>query len=249
MEAAKMILMSDSKGWRAMTAWRWPKYALFLPSFLILIINNGFFSRSVLLNQHETTSPSSTKMAVDEAASGKMLENFDPQTKPKRNNRTTVFLNGGILIGYISNYGFSKLALRLGWRLMLGVGAVPSIFLAVAVLAMPESPRWLVAKGRLGEAKKVLYKISDSEKEAWLRLADIKDTVGIPQDCVRRRRFGNQANSRPRRVERAFPSSHTRGSSHLHRVPRDSLLRASHRHRRRRFVQPQNLQEGRDQIR
>ncbi|XP_027355303.1 polyol transporter 5-like [Abrus precatorius] len=94
-----------------------------------------------------------------------------------------VFLNGGILIGYISNYGFSKLPLRLGWRLMLGVGAIPSIFLAVAVLAMPESPRWLVAKGRLGEAKKVLNRISDSKEEAGLRLADIKETAGIPQDC------------------------------------------------------------------
>ncbi|KAJ1407392.1 Sugar/inositol transporter [Sesbania bispinosa] len=94
-----------------------------------------------------------------------------------------VFLNGGILVGYISNYAFSKLALHLGWRVMLGIGAIPSIFLAVAVLAMPESPRWLVANGRLGEAKKVLNKISDSKEEAQLRLADIKDTAGIPQDC------------------------------------------------------------------
>lgn len=101
----------------------------------------------------------------------------------KNNFDIQVFLNGGILIGYISNYGFSKLALRLGWRLMLGVGAIPSILIGVAVLAMPESPRWLVAKGRLGEAKRVLYKISESEEEARLRLADIKDTAGIPQDC------------------------------------------------------------------
>ncbi|RDX75664.1 Polyol transporter 5, partial [Mucuna pruriens] len=94
-----------------------------------------------------------------------------------------IFLNGGILIGYISNYGFSKLPLRIGWRLMLGIGAIPSILLAVAVLAMPESPRWLVAQGRLGEAKRILFKISHSEQEALLRLADIKDTAGIPQDC------------------------------------------------------------------
>ncbi|GAU49671.1 hypothetical protein TSUD_91080 [Trifolium subterraneum] len=88
-----------------------------------------------------------------------------------------------ILIGYISNYGFSKLPLRYGWRVMLGIGAIPSIFLALAVLAMPESPRWLVAKGRLGEAKKVLYKISDSKEEAQQRLADIKEIAGIPLDC------------------------------------------------------------------
>ncbi|XP_057456504.1 polyol transporter 5-like isoform X2 [Lotus japonicus] len=94
-----------------------------------------------------------------------------------------VFLNAGILIGYISNYTFSKLPLRLGWRLMLGIGAIPSIFLAVVVLAMPESPRWLVAKGRIGEARKVLNKISDSKEEAHLRLVDIKHQTGIPEDC------------------------------------------------------------------
>ncbi|KAK7264231.1 hypothetical protein RJT34_31837 [Clitoria ternatea] len=94
-----------------------------------------------------------------------------------------VFLNGGILIGYISNYAFSQLPLRIGWRIMLGIGAIPSIFLALAAFFMPESPRWLVARGRLGEAKKILRKISLSEQEAQERLADIKQTTGIPEDC------------------------------------------------------------------
>ncbi|KAI5388380.1 hypothetical protein KIW84_074175 [Lathyrus oleraceus] len=78
------------------------------------------------------------------------------------------------LVGYISNYGFSKLPLCYDWRVMLGIGVIPSIFLAIAELAMPESPRWLVAEGRLGKAKKVLYKISDSKEEAHQRLNDIK---------------------------------------------------------------------------
>ncbi|GFY89947.1 polyol/monosaccharide transporter 5 [Actinidia rufa] len=94
-----------------------------------------------------------------------------------------VFINAGILLGYISNYAFSKLPLNLGWRVMLGIGAVPAVFLAVGVLAMPESPRWLVLQGRLGDANKVLDRTSDSKEEALLRLADIKEAAGIPPEC------------------------------------------------------------------
>ncbi|KAL9269002.1 Polyol transporter 5-like protein [Drosera capensis] len=93
-----------------------------------------------------------------------------------------VFINAGILLGYVSNFAFSKLPLHLGWRFMLGVGAVPSVFLGLGVLAMPESPRWLVMQGRLGDAKRVLDRTSDSKEEAEQRLVDIKEAAGIPQE-------------------------------------------------------------------
>ncbi|KAK7409840.1 hypothetical protein VNO78_00195 [Psophocarpus tetragonolobus] len=85
-----------------------------------------------------------------------------------------VFINGGILLGYISNYGFSKMSVHVGWRMMLGVGAIPSVILAVGVMGMPESPRWLVMRGRVEEATQVLNKTSNSKEEAQERLADIK---------------------------------------------------------------------------
>uniref|UniRef100_M1AVD1 Mannitol transporter n=1 Tax=Solanum tuberosum TaxID=4113 RepID=M1AVD1_SOLTU len=91
--------------------------------------------------------------------------------------------NIGVLLGYISNYAFSKLPTKLGWRFMLGIGVIPSVLLGIGVLAMPESPRWLVMQGRLGDAKKVLDRTSDTLEESKTRLADIKEAAGIPQDC------------------------------------------------------------------
>ncbi|KAG2542761.1 polyol transporter 5-like [Panicum virgatum] len=92
-----------------------------------------------------------------------------------------VFNNFGILLGYVSNFAFARLPVHLSWRAMFLVGAVPPVFLGVAVLAMPESPRWLVMRGRIDDARRVLLKTSDSPAEAEERLLDIKKVVGIPE--------------------------------------------------------------------
>ncbi|EMS55537.1 Putative polyol transporter 1 [Triticum urartu] len=95
---------------------------------------------------------------------------------------TEVFINVGILLGYVSNYAFARLPLHLSWRVMLGIGAVPSALLALMVFGMPESPRWLVMKGRLADARAVLAKTSDTPEEAVERLDQIKAAAGIPRD-------------------------------------------------------------------
>nr|AEX55225.1 sugar transporter [Allium sativum] len=94
-----------------------------------------------------------------------------------------MFINLGILLGYVSNFAFKGLPRHYGWRVMLGIGAIPSVFLAVGVLGMPESPRWLVMQGRLADAKKVLDRTSDSPEEAAARLAEIKEAAQISVEC------------------------------------------------------------------
>ncbi|KAG7022412.1 putative polyol transporter 2 [Cucurbita argyrosperma subsp. argyrosperma] len=95
-----------------------------------------------------------------------------------------VFINVGVLLGYVSNYAFFKLPTHLGWRFMLGIGVFPSAFLVLIVLLMPESPRWLVMQGCLAHATSVLLRTSDSPHEAQLRLAHIKQAAGIPPHCT-----------------------------------------------------------------
>ena len=45
------------------------------------------------------------------------------------------------------------------WRAMLGLGAVPASIFLLSLIAVPESPRWLLSKGREGAALKILTKI------------------------------------------------------------------------------------------
>jgi putative MFS transporter len=46
-----------------------------------------------------------------------------------------------------------------GWRWMLASAAVPAILIVLARLGTPESPRWLLKKGRVDEANAVLQKV------------------------------------------------------------------------------------------
>lgn len=93
-----------------------------------------------------------------------------------------IFINIGILLGYMVSYVFSGLPSNVNWRLMLGVGMLPALVLAVGVLLMPESPRWLVMQNRIKEAEIVLFKTSNDEAEANVRLQEIMDAAGIVSD-------------------------------------------------------------------
>ncbi|OIT40715.1 PREDICTED: polyol transporter 5-like [Nicotiana attenuata] len=90
-----------------------------------------------------------------------------------------VFINVGILLGYIFNYALAGLPDHINWRLMLGIAAVPAIGIGIGVLQMPESPRWLVMKGRIEEAKRVLRKTSENDDEANLRLEEIIKAASV----------------------------------------------------------------------
>ncbi|XP_031250839.1 probable polyol transporter 4 isoform X2 [Pistacia vera] len=90
-----------------------------------------------------------------------------------------IFINFGILLGYISNFAFSGLPVHINWRIMLGAGILPSIFMGCALFVIPESPRWLVMQQRVDEARVVLSKTNESEREVEERLAEIQEAAGI----------------------------------------------------------------------
>lgn len=69
----------------------------------------------------------------------------------------------GILIAFLSNY-LLKDAGENAWRWMIGVMAFPAFFYTIIVFTIPESPRWLLSKSRIAEAKSILEKIDPTAK-------------------------------------------------------------------------------------
>ncbi|KAL5812621.1 hypothetical protein ACOSQ3_027571 [Xanthoceras sorbifolium] len=67
---------------------------------------------------------------------------------------------------------------------MLGVAAIPSLALSFGIMKIPESPQWLVWQGRIGEARKTLQLVSNSEEEPEKRFWDIKKAVEYDVNCV-----------------------------------------------------------------
>ena len=64
----------------------------------------------------------------------------------------------GILLAFISNYLLSDLG-ENAWRWMMGVEAFPAVIYTLLCLGIPRSPRWLITKGLLKEAKNVYNQI------------------------------------------------------------------------------------------
>ena len=99
---------------------------------------------------------------------------------PAKYRGTLVSLNQlaiviGILVAFFSNYLLVDTG-ENNWRWMLLVMAAPAILLFFSLFLVPESPRWLVARGRNNDALQVLVKTSGKEF-ASAELKEIEDTL------------------------------------------------------------------------
>lgn len=86
----------------------------------------------------------------------------------------------GILVAYLVGYGLGE-----QWRWMFGLGTVPAVILMLGMLFLPESPRWLVSKGREPEALHILERVRASREGAQTEMDEIKEVSARPEGTWR----------------------------------------------------------------
>lgn len=83
-------------------------------------------------------------------------------------NQTLIIL--GVGLASLTNF---LLQADAAWRTAFGLGVVPAVLMLIGIAFMPETPRWLVRRGRPSDAMTVL-RITRDSAEAEAELAEIE---------------------------------------------------------------------------
>ncbi|KAM9875222.1 hypothetical protein VDGL01_10711 [Verticillium dahliae] len=75
-------------------------------------------------------------------------------------------ISGGIMISYWVVYGFYFLEGQVRWRFPVMFQSFFTILVMIGLLYLPDSPRWLLMKGRTAEAREVIGRLLDRPEDS-----------------------------------------------------------------------------------
>jgi len=91
-------------------------------------------------------------------------------------------ISGGIMISYWVDYGFFWLEGSVRWRFPIAFQIFFTLLVIWGLFYLPESPRWLVMKGRLTEARDVtarLLDLDDGDVQVDMELHNIQEALEV----------------------------------------------------------------------
>ncbi|MDT7664463.1 MAG: transporter, family, arabinose:H+ symporter [Pseudonocardiales bacterium] len=114
-------------------------------------------------------------VGADSAIATAYIVEFAPA---KRRGSLSLIQQWMITVGILVSYLLALLILKVwpqaaygaDWRIILGLGAVPALLAVVLRARMPESPRWLMLKGRFAETRKALGQLGLEVSEQQVRV-------------------------------------------------------------------------------
>lgn len=139
-------------------------FSAFAPDVEILILSRVLLGLAVGIASY--TAPIYLSEIAPEKIRGSMISMYQ------------LMITIGILAAYLSDTAFSYTG---AWRWMLGVITIPAILLLIGVFFLPDSPRWLAARGSDEKARRVLEKLRDTSEQAKNELDEIRESLKVKQ--------------------------------------------------------------------
>lgn len=94
----------------------------------------------------------------------------------------------GILLSLLTNYFLLNTGDK-NWRWMLFSGAFPAVIFFFMLMVVRKSPRWLVKKGRITEAKKNIEDLSSHEIDTEQTIREIEESISFENEASKVRLF------------------------------------------------------------
>ncbi len=99
----------------------------------------------------------------------------------------------GVLLAVLSNFAISQMDLGPSdYRWMLGVEAVPAALFFVLLFFTPQSPRWLIGRGRIDEARSLLARLGTDTDNLEEEVQAIKESFALERHRVEEPFFRRQ---------------------------------------------------------
>jgi sugar porter (SP) family MFS transporter len=88
-----------------------------------------------------------------------------------------------IFLAYVFNYIITGIIEENSWRWMIGVESIPAATFFLLLFKVPDSPRWLVMKNRLEDARRIFagFGVTDPDKEVQFIVDSLKQEVKVDQ--------------------------------------------------------------------
>ncbi|ERN14598.1 hypothetical protein AMTR_s00038p00159960 [Amborella trichopoda] len=126
-----------------------------------------------------------------------LSEMAPPKWRGAFNSGFQIFLSFGVVAANLINYGTTRIN-PWGWRLSLGIAAVPALIITVAAFFLPDTPSSLIQRGHTELAKETLRQARgsdaelDAEFEEFVQASKAAIPVTSPYKMILKRRYRPQ---------------------------------------------------------
>ena len=96
----------------------------------------------------------------------------------------------GIMFAYFTNFIINSVNLGdIAWRWMFGVEAIPALAFFLLLFLNPRSPRWLISKNLINEARQVIQDLGSDKDNVEQEIIEIQESLHADRDSLKERFF------------------------------------------------------------